>query len=143
MLLLFVGIFFCHFTFFHILNHRQNTFLNMIGYVLQMRNKVLEFSSLESNKNLNNVDLFQSVVTWSPCIFQGIVNKWSALMWLGWAYRCPIRFQCTICSYGGEREFKKIISITWHSLVFLSCDYPSPLEEDVTLHFTIFDYPLP
>ena len=44
----------------------------------------------------------------------------------------------------GKKEIFKnnYISITWHSRIFLFCYYP-PLEEDVTLHFNIFESPLP
>ena len=39
-----------------------------------------------------------------------------------------------------KRFFKHYTSITWRSLIFLFCYYP-PLEEDVTLQFTIFEPP--
>mgnify|MGYP003691677181 CR=1 FL=1 len=75
-------------------------------------------------------------------IFQGIVNKWYAKMWLGRPCRCPMRFKKLHFAPRGKNIFlKNNISLTWHSLVSLFCYYP-PLKEDLTLHFNIFESPL-
>ena len=85
---------------------------------------------------------FQNFVTWYPCIFQGIVNKWYARIWLDSPCRCPKRFKKLIfATRGNNIFFSNYISITWNNLTFLFC-YNPPLEEVVTLHFIIFESPL-
>ena len=68
----------------------------------------------------NKVFEFESLVTWTQCIFQGIVNKWCARMWLDRPSRCPMRLKKLHIAPRVKARFKKKdISLTWHSLISL------------------------
>ena len=68
-----------------------------------------------SHIRVENDFLFRFLVTWTPSIFQGIVNKWYASMWLVKPCRCPMSY---ILPPGVKiRFFSNNISLTWHGRI--------------------------
>ena len=89
----------CHLNYVYILSHSQIILWDLVGIVLQMRNRVLDFSSLtkESIKCqkrpywwidvTGNLSSFH--VTGNLSSFQR-VDKWYSRIWLGMSCRCAI-----------------------------------------------------
>ena len=68
---------------------------------------------------------FSESCSWTPSIFQGIVNKWYARMWLVRPCRCSYDSRSHILLEGVKNRFKKNnISLIWHRLISLLCYYP-------------------
>ena len=81
----------CHLNSLYILNHSKTILWDLIGIVLQMRRKFVEFSFLtqESIKGQKG-SYWWVVVTGNLSTFQRVDN-WYSRIWLVMAYRCAIR----------------------------------------------------
>ena len=112
-----------------------------------MCNKVLEFLflSLGSTKAWKNDVSFQSLVTWTLCIFQGILNKGYARMWLDspCTCTCPIEFKKLRFAPRDKKDFFFKLHLCNLAQSYFLILLLFPLMEDVTLYFNIFESPLP
>ena len=111
----------CHLNSMYISNSRQTI---RLGMYCRCALKFLNFYFHPWGQIRVKECFFQNLVTWSPCIFQGIVNKWYARMWLDSPCRCPIRFMKSLFASRGNIFFLNYISITWYILILIFCFIP-------------------
>ena len=124
---------FCHLNSVYILSHRQIIFWDLFGHVLQMRNKVLEFSFLPQGSNKGQKMTFcgEVQVTGTLSTFHR-KDEWYSSIWFGMSRRCAIRFGKFHFIPSGQirdekRRFKWFSNMkVIHVCIFLHCCYYLP-----------------